>query len=141
MGGFPRSEPTLSGACCAGPDLYRQNGKFREDGTITIIIIGLFIFNIDTNHNKIYKIALTDFIRVASCFQIFPTDYHRTLCQGTNLGTRGGRFSYISIAEPLSWAPEAAAAGFAGTWRIDIFLHVWRSLVYNDNTKLVFAFV
>ena len=34
MGGFPRSDPTLSEACCTGPNLYRPIGKFRVEGRI-----------------------------------------------------------------------------------------------------------
>ena len=34
MGGFSRSKPTLSEACCTGPDLNRPIGKFRVDGEI-----------------------------------------------------------------------------------------------------------
>ena len=34
MGGFPGPVPTLSEACCAGPDIYRPIGKFRVDGRI-----------------------------------------------------------------------------------------------------------
>ena len=32
MDGFPKSEPALSRACCAGPDSYLPIGKFQEAG-------------------------------------------------------------------------------------------------------------
>ena len=35
MDGIAKPEPTLSGACCAGPDPYRPFGKFQVAGRIS----------------------------------------------------------------------------------------------------------
>ena len=55
MDWFPRPEPALSRACCAGPDLYSPIGKFQVAGRISRSIV--FADLLQVPHTRLSRYA------------------------------------------------------------------------------------